>query len=149
MKVIISQVLLDTLQQAAATATPLECCGFIVGDFLAMSPPFKVKGELEKKLTFLNDAFIEDLIPTPNVSPTPQTHFEIGPAALVAAHRANRNRLIGYYHSHPSRDAEPSLTDIAHAHATNTLWIIIAGKITRVFITMAPHRFAECEIIVT
>ena len=55
-----------TLLEEAAKAHPLECCGLLLGQ----------------------DAAVEIVQPADNVHPTPQSHFEIDPAALIAAHRA-------------------------------------------------------------
>lgn len=65
-----------------------------------------------------------------NVHPTPAIRFEIDPAALLAAHRAARGgggAVIGNYHSHPSGDAMPSVTDAARAAADGALWLIVGG----------------------
>ncbi len=68
--------------------------------------------------------------PCANVHPAPATHFELDPAALIAAHRAARDggpKVIGHYHSHPSGDAMPSIADAAHAAADGAVWLIVAG----------------------
>ena len=66
-----------------------------------------------------------------NVHPTPQTHFEIDPLALIAAHKAARAAggpaLAGYWHSHPSGPPEPSDTDRAHASGDGRVWAKPAG----------------------
>ena len=68
--------------------------------------------------------------PAANVASAPATTFEIDPAALIAAHRAERRRggleLLGYYHTHPSGDAMPSETDAACAAPDGKLWLIAA-----------------------
>ena len=67
---------------------------------------------------------------TANVHPNPATHFEIDPAALIAAHKAERAggpQVIGYYHSHPSGDPVPSSTDRAQAAHDGKVWAIVAG----------------------
>lgn len=66
-----------------------------------------------------------------NVSDDPTRRFEIDPAALIAALRAERaggERVIGYWHSHPSGDATPSATDAAMAAADGKIWVIVAGE---------------------
>lgn len=66
-----------------------------------------------------------------NVAAEPSRTFEIDPAALFAALRAERlggDRLIGYWHSHPSGDASPSATDAAMAASDGRIWIIAAGS---------------------
>ena len=60
------------------------------------------------------------VLPCANVHPMPATRFELDPAALLSAHRAARkggDTVVGHYHSHPSGDAMPSLTDAAQATA--------------------------------
>lgn len=62
-----------------------------------------------------------------NVAEAPERAFEIDPAALFAALRAERTGglpVIGYWHSHPSGDAAPSATDAAMAQPDGKLWLI-------------------------
>lgn len=69
--------------------------------------------------------------PCANVHPMPATRFELDPAALLSAHRAARkggDTVVGHYHSHPSGDAMPSLTDAAQAAADGAIWLIVAGN---------------------
>jgi proteasome lid subunit RPN8/RPN11 len=68
--------------------------------------------------------------PTPNVHPTPRSHFEIDPQALIDAHRAERAgglKVMGYFHSHPTGDPVPSATDRALAAGDGKVWAIVAG----------------------
>lgn len=63
-----------------------------------------------------------------NVHPQPAARFELDPVALLAAHRAARasgDAVIGHYHSHPSGDAMPSLTDAASAAPDGAVWLIV------------------------
>lgn len=65
-----------------------------------------------------------------NVAEDPHVHFEIDPAGLFAAVRAERaggRRVAGYWHSHPSGDTHPSPTDAAMAAPDSKLWLIVAG----------------------
>lgn len=101
--------LIAELLVEAAAAHPRECCGILLG-----------QGEK-----------IERALPTANVHPTPQSHFEIDPQALVDCHRAARQggfEVLGYYHSHPNGLAEPSAADRAHAAGDGKVWAIIAGN---------------------
>jgi len=87
---------------------PHECCGLLLG-----------AGNT-----------IEQAVPTANVSPTPRTHFEIDPQALVDAHRAARAggpQVLGYYHSHPAGPSAPSATDQAQAGGDGRVWAIAGG----------------------
>lgn len=97
-----------TLIEEARRAAPNECCGLLLGqgDRVALAQP------------------------TANVHPDPQRHFEIDPAALIAAHRAARAgglELLGYYHSHPNGLAQPSETDAKAASGDGRAWAIVAG----------------------
>ena len=99
---------LATLREEATKAHPRECCGLLLGQ----------------------GARIERVVPAANVHPEPERHFEIDPAALIAAHRAARSggaQVLGYYHSHPNGRAEPSAADIAMAEQAGRIWAIIAS----------------------
>lgn len=78
-----------------------------------------------------SDSTIDLAMPTANVAPDPTRHFEIDPAALIAAHRAARNgsgpQVVGYFHSHPNGLARPSATDEANAARDGRIWVIVAG----------------------
>jgi len=107
-----SIVLADMVREARA-AVPRECCGILLGEA----------------------ANITGIAPAANVHPTPETHFEIDPQALVDAHRTARSggpHVVGYYHSHPHSAPEPSATDKAMAARDGSIWAIIgeAGDIT-------------------
>lgn len=93
---------------AAEQAHPSEACGLLFG----------------------TDTRIEAARPASNVHPEPARHFEIDPAALIAAHKAARAggpELIGYFHSHPNGLARPSATDAAMASGDGRIWAIAAG----------------------
>lgn len=97
-----------TLLAEAAAAHPLEACGLLLGA----------------------DGAITAAVPVRNVHPDPAKHFELDPAALIAAHRAERAggpQVLGYYHSHPTGLAEPSSTDRACASGDGRIWAIVAG----------------------
>ncbi len=99
---------LATLRQEATRARPRECCGLLLGE-----------GERVKEVR-----------PAANVHPDPLHHFEIDPAALIAAHRAARGggpAVLGYYHSHPNGRAAPSATDRAMAGGDGRIWAIVAS----------------------
>lgn len=79
---------------------------------------------------------IEAILPAANVAPDPARHFELDPAALIAAHRAARSggpQVIGHYHSHPSGVAIPSRTDAACASPDDSLWLIVGGGEARLW----------------
>ncbi|MFM6831200.1 MAG: Mov34/MPN/PAD-1 family protein, partial [Novosphingobium sp.] len=65
---------------AASAAHPLEACGLLLGAGCG----------------------VMDALPAANIAPDPAHHFEIDPAALIAAHRAARSggpEVVGYFHS--------------------------------------------------
>ena len=98
---------LATLLEEAQRAHPLECCGLLLGQ----------------------DSVIAEARPAANVHPDPARHFEIDPAALIQAHRAARMggpQVLGYYHSHPTGRAEPSMTDREMASGDGRIWAIVA-----------------------
>lgn len=99
---------LATLVGQSFRGRTLEVCGLLLG-----------RGEL-----------IERAVPCANVHPDPAAHFELDPAALVAAHKAARKGgpdVLGYFHSHPIGRAEPSGEDRACASGDGRIWAILAG----------------------
>lgn len=108
MRVQISRCVVELIQRAAEAAVPQEACGLLFGE----------------------SDVVEVASVEANVAAHPLTHFEIDPAALFAAIRAERAggpRVAGYWHSHPSGDAQPSETDAAMAAPDGALWLIVAG----------------------
>lgn len=105
----------QALIAAARAAHPYECCGLLLGS---------ADGGC---------VTIAEARPCRNVHPDPARHFEIDPVPLIAAHRAARSggpAVVGYYHSHPTGSAEPSLTDRAQAAGDGRIWAIVtAGRI--------------------
>lgn len=107
MRVRISRCVVELIQQAADEAAPSEACGLLFGDGAVTRASIAA-----------------------NVATDPSHRFEIDPAALIAALRAERaegERVAGYWHSHPAGDATPSATDAAMAAADGKLWLIVAG----------------------
>jgi proteasome lid subunit RPN8/RPN11 len=93
---------------AAERAHPDEACGMLLGHGNRVTETHSAR----------------------NIHPTPQTHFEIDPQALIDAHRAARQggpEVTGYYHSHPTGPAEPSATDRQMATGDGRVWAI-AGE---------------------
>ncbi|PZU07481.1 M67 family metallopeptidase [Sphingomonas sp.] len=100
-----------------------DCLASLLGE-AAASPEREICG-----LLFGSAERIDAAIATINVAPHSEDEFEIDPAALIAAHRAERAggpRLIGHYHSHPSGSAHPSARDAAAAQP-GRLWLILGG----------------------
>ena len=109
MKLVISSQMLGELQKAAKEASPEECCGLLFGD----------------------DMQVSDYQLTDNVALNPERHFEIDPAALIAAERAARGdgpEILGYFHSHPTGNIDPSKTDAQSAAPDGRIWLILNGK---------------------
>jgi desampylase len=87
-----------------------------------------------------------------NVAGNPATAFEIDPAALIAAHKAERAggaRLIGHYHSHPNGARAPSAVDASNADVVGQYWLIVAGEHVGLWDVSAPHQFVGCGIEVS
>ncbi|HWU94627.1 MAG TPA: M67 family metallopeptidase [Sphingomonas sp.] len=109
MRIEISRYVLIGIRQISAAAGPREACGLLFGA----------------------EDRIDSFQVVENVHEAPERHFEIDPAALFAALRAERSggpRLVGYWHSHPSGDPTPSLTDAALAAPDGKLWLIDGGN---------------------
>lgn len=106
--IMLTRGVLARLLAEAEGAFPQEACGLLLGAGGAIS----------------------QAQPAPNVAPEPLRHFEIDPAALIAAQRAARQggpQVLGYYHSHPGGLARPSATDRAMASGDGRVWAIVAG----------------------
>lgn len=119
---------------AAAAASADEICGLLLG----------------------RNGAVEEVRSCANVAADPARHFEIEPAALLAAHRAARQGgpdVLGHYHSHPTGVAEPSVADAAQAMADGAIWVIVGkGRMTawRAVTNGALHgRFDPVAIIRT
>lgn len=84
-----------------------------------------------------------------NVADTPATRFEIDPAALIAAHKAERAggaKLIGHYHSHPNGVCAPSEADRAEALDAERFWLIVAGGEIGMWWVERVGEFVECGV---
>ena len=109
-----------TLREEAARAFPREACGLLFGQNVLG------QGVLGAGVR------IERAVAAPNVHPEPLRHFEIDPAALIAAHRAAREggpALLGYFHSHPQGPARLSAVDRAQAAGDGRVWAIVGTRI--------------------
>ncbi len=109
MKAHVSRSVLIGIQRISADAAPREACGLLFG------APDR----------------ITDWQAVENVAEEPERRFEIEPGALFAALRAERAggpKIVGYWHSHPSGDATPSVTDAAMAQPDGKLWLIVAQE---------------------
>lgn len=109
MELAVTSQALAAMRAHAAAAHPHEACGILLGE----------------------GGRITEARAAANVHPSPRSHFEIDPQALIDAHRAARGggapEVLGYYHSHPHGPAQPSATDRASASGDDRVWAIIAG----------------------
>jgi [CysO sulfur-carrier protein]-S-L-cysteine hydrolase len=96
----------DAMIAHARREAPHECCGLLVG-----SP-----------------ARIDESIATTNLAVSP-SRFRIDPSEHIAINRRLRGSsraVIGVYHSHPHSPAEPSPTDVAEAHYSEFIHVIVS-----------------------
>lgn len=110
MEIGMTRAIPSALVDQARLAHPQEACGLLLG---------------------AQSGVVRRIQPCANHAADPATSFEIDPAELIAALRAEREGrevVIGYYHSHPSGDPAPSATDMAHAAHDGRIWAIIAGN---------------------
>ena len=118
---IVTRAVLAALREAAASAAPDEACGLLLGV----------------------DGVVNEARSCANLAAAPRRFFEIDPAALIAAHRAERGggpSLLGYFHSHPSGSAEPSAEDQRQASGDGKVWAIVGLGEVR-FWCDAPQGF--------
>ena len=112
MGVRISSELLDAIVAEAGASPDHEVCGLLLG-----SP----RGVRDERVSSARSCR--------NVAADPERGFEIDPAALFAAIRAERGGgppILGHYHSHPNGSARPSTCDAAMADRPGRLWLIVA-----------------------
>jgi proteasome lid subunit RPN8/RPN11 len=106
MRCIIARTLMERLVAEAAASPHVEICGLLFGT-------------RDRIMSAAGAA---------NVARDPERRFEVDPAALFAAMRAERAggpAVIGHYHSHPTGHATPSPRDAAQAHEQDRLWLIL------------------------
>ena len=92
----------------ARAERPAECCGFLIGQ------PGQVLHAM----------------PMANVATTPRTRYRISDQSHIDVRRLLRPLrprldIVGVYHSHPAGGADPSPTDVAEAHYTGWIHIIV------------------------
>ena len=133
MGIAVSRSVLIGTRQISADLAPHEACGLLFG----------------------TAHVITAMQATENTAEDPGRRFEIDPAALFAALRAERAggpKIVGYWHSHPSGDATPSATDAAMAAPDGRLWLIVAGEAVTLWRAVeggALHgRFDAVELVV-
>lgn len=126
MRLEISREVLAGIRAAAAGAHPNEACGLLFGD--------------ADRITGWQG--------TQNVAERPDIEFEIDPAALFAALRAERAggpRLIGYWHSHPNGVVKPSRRDAEMADIDGKIWVIVAGDDVAAWLAVEEPVYSWAE----
>lgn len=124
---VISGVLIGDLLHRAAVSPAREICGLLLGrgDRIALAPP------------------------AANVAEDDRDSFEVDPAALIAAHRAQRAGgpcVLGHYHSHPGGRPMPSIRDRMAAEP-GPLWLIIGSGEARLW-RAAANGFRAMRLVV-
>ena len=126
MRLEISREALAGIRAATAAAHPLEACGLLFGD----------------------ESRIDGWEATNNVAARPDIEFEIDPTSLFAALRAERAggpRLIGYWHSHPNGNVEPSQRDTELADVDRKIWVIVAADDLAAWVAVEELVYDQVE----
>ena len=95
----------DAVVAHAREETPRECCGILVGTSHAIVAAVRAANLSDSPSRFLID---------------PQDHIRARREA-----RAAGLEIIGFYHSHPHSNAQPSATDLAEASYAGYLYLIV------------------------
>jgi proteasome lid subunit RPN8/RPN11 len=97
----------DELHLLAQRTYPRECCGILLG----------------------RDHTVLEVVPCTNDVTGRGDRYRIPAVELIAAQKHARGQgmdIIGFYHSHPDHQPEPSTTDLAEAHWFGCVYIIIS-----------------------
>ncbi|MBE2184073.1 MAG: M67 family metallopeptidase [Anaerolineae bacterium] len=97
----------EQLKAAAKEVAPEEACGILTG----------------------NGIIINGAIPIPNAAAFPERAYVLDPPSLLQAinhAQTTGQELLGFYHSHPKHDAQPSSLDIREWHYPDLLMVIIS-----------------------
>ena len=108
----IARTLLKDIVIAAQSAYPNECCGLVVG---------RVRSNGEVVVSRVCDS--------PNLSHDPAMRFEIDAQLrfdLMRELEGGPERILGHYHSHPDRPAQPSQRDLDQAWEPDMIWLIVS-----------------------
>ncbi len=109
--IILARDHLRQIADAAEAAYPRECCGLLAG-----KP--RPNGDLE----------VVRVHPSANLGKRPD-RFEIDPRLWVDLSRAHGKgpvKVVGLYHSHPYKPAQPSTADLEAAWGEELVWIIVS-----------------------
>jgi desampylase len=122
----------DEVAAHAREALPAECCGVLLG----------IAGE------------VVEAVRTRNLSEDPG-RYHLDPKGHIDARRAARQRgleVVGFYHSHPHSEPEPSVTDVSEAAYPGYLYLIVRplaeGVKVGVF-RFEQRRFLEVGFVTT
>ncbi len=127
MIVTISRAARERILTEAADSPETEICGLLFGE----------------------KSHIAYTQPTANVANNPANSFEIDPATLFTAIRAERSggaHIIGHYHSHPTGLAQPSMRDAEMALEIGRLWLIVAGDEMGLWRVISPGQLEPVEL---
>ena len=106
MRVTISSRVLDDILAHAASEPDREVCGLLLGRHDRIDAAVRAR----------------------NVADDPACRFEVDPAVLFATMRRARDgegAIVGNYHSHPTGNSAPSLTDTMMIGTAGELWLIM------------------------
>ncbi len=96
----------DKILRYVGDSYPHEACGLLIGQ----------------------GGQVTAVIPSPNLSDSPEKNFEIDPALIIQHQkkgRAGDDGIIGHYHSHPDGEAQPSVRDQAQNYDGDLIWLIV------------------------
>ena len=126
--------MLDEVAAHARDALPAECCGVLLGR----------ANEIVE---------IIEAVRTRNVSENPN-RYSLDPKDHIEARRTARMRglaVIGFYHSHPHSEPEPSIADLSEATYPGHVYLIVRprgqGAKVRLF-RFEPDGFLEVGFVV-
>jgi proteasome lid subunit RPN8/RPN11 len=122
----------DEVAAHARETLPAECCGLLLG----------------------TDSEVVEAVRARNLAEDP-SRYRLDPEAHFNARRAARQRgldVVGFYHSHPHSEPEPSITDLSEAAYPGHLYLIVRplpeGAKVRVF-RFEEGRFLELGFVTT
>lgn len=119
---------LRAVERHAAVVYPEECCGVLVGRLDGNGVSGERSDVASSGWSLPARVRVHRVLPARNEEPEQATsRFTIAPETVLAARReASRLGLdvVGYYHSHPDRPAEPSPTDLEGAWAGMSYLIV-------------------------
>ena len=119
----IARQVLDDVASHARETLPAECCGVLLG----------------------TEAEVVEAVRIRNISDDPN-RFLLAPKGHIDARREARSRgldVVGFYHSHPHSEPEPSVTDLAQASYPNHLYLIVRPLATRAKVRLFRFQGAK------